>query len=153
FFRDHPELLVLFREGEKEVLERVYRAYVRPVERYLRALSRTNAAELGQPSAIADLLQEVFVKAFSADARRSYDGLRQYGPYLATIARNCFIDALRARGREVLKAPEQLPADLEAAPEPTPAWDPEVLAVLNGYLAELPPALKGVYEQRFVFGR
>jgi RNA polymerase sigma factor (sigma-70 family) len=152
FFSEHPELLGAFREGRKDVLELVYRAYVRPVERYLRALARNGAEDLGQPSSIADLLQDVFVKAFSSDARSAYDGLRQYGPYLSAFARNCFVDALRARGREVLRAPDDMPAGLDA-PEPVAAWEPEILAVLNAYLVELREPLRGIYQQRFVLGR
>src|SRR5262252_1647314 len=109
-FVDDPALLVSFREGKREALERVYRAYVRSVDRFLHFLVHgSGSSELRQASAVGDLLQEAFVRAFSADARRSYDGLRDYGPYLMTIARNCFVDALRARGHEVLKAPEDLP--------------------------------------------
>jgi RNA polymerase sigma factor (sigma-70 family) len=152
FFLEHPELLGPFREGRRDVLDQVYRAYVRPVERYLRALARGGAEDLGQPSAISDLLQNVFVKAFSADARCVYDGLRQYAPYLSVLARNCFVDALRARRREVLKAPDDMPAGLDA-PEPAGAWEPEVMAVLNAYLGGLPAPLRGIYQQRFVLGR
>src|SRR5438552_5456603 len=125
-FQDHPELLAPFREGRKDVLERVYRAYVRSVDRYLRSLARARAPEMGQASVIADLVQDVFIKALSAGPRNAYDGLRDYGAYLSTVARNCFIDALRARGREVLMAPDDLPASIEAAPEPSGAWEPEV---------------------------
>lgn len=154
FFQNQPELLAPFRQGRRDVLARVYRAYAGPVERYLGAMARHSAApDLAQASAIADLLQDVFIKAFSADARRAYDELHEYGPYLSVVARNCFIDALRARGREVLKPPEQMPVDLEAVSEPSATGDPEVLAVLHEYLNELPPALKGVYEQRFVLER
>jgi RNA polymerase sigma factor (sigma-70 family) len=154
FFRNQPELLASFRQGRRDVLARVYRAYARPVERYLGAMARHGAAQdLAQPSAIADLLQEVFIKAFSADARRAYDELHEYGPYLSVVARNCFIDALRARGREVLKPPEQMPVDLEAVFQPSATRDPEVLVVLYQYLSQLPSALKCVYEQRFVLGR
>jgi DNA-directed RNA polymerase specialized sigma24 family protein len=86
-FGEDPELLRAYREGRREALERVYRHYVRIVERYLRAFARTaRDATLREPDAIADLLQEVFVRAFSAGARKGYDGQRDFGPYLTTIA-------------------------------------------------------------------
>jgi RNA polymerase sigma-70 factor (ECF subfamily) len=154
-FRDHPELLSAFREGRREALERVYRAYVREVDAYLRAQARAAAcSELGHASAIADIVQEVFIRAFSAQARRGFDGLRDFGPYLTAIARNCFVDALRARGREVLKAPEQLSLIVDEPPAEVPRWcEPTILSVLTAYLRELPADLNGVYEQRFTLGQ
>lgn len=104
-FRNDPEWLEAFRCGQRAALERVYRTYARGIERYLRALARSNAQrEFAQGSAIADFLQEVFVRAFAPRARQSYDGVRDYGAYLATIARNCFIDALRAKGERFCRA-------------------------------------------------
>jgi RNA polymerase sigma-70 factor (ECF subfamily) len=154
FFRDHPELLLGFREGRREVLESVYRAHVRSVERYLRALARRSGKrDLAQPSAVSDLIQETFVHAFAPEARRRYDGLRPYGAYLAAIARNCFVDALRVQGREVAEDPGALPADLEDVAGPEEPRDLKVLAVIAAYVGQLPARLKDVCEQRFVLGR
>ncbi len=152
-FRDRPELLLPFREGQPRALETVYRYYVRSTDSYLRAMARfAQAAELAQPSAISDLLQEVFVRAFSAQARSSYDGLREFSPYLNTIARNCFMDALRRRRREVLQLPEDEPRLEIGASEPSQIYDPKILAVLRAYLSDLPPELRAIYEERFVSG-
>lgn len=155
FFEENPELLGPFREGRRDVLERLYRLQIRGVERYVHSLSRAaGTRELVQPGALADLLQDVFIRAFSPSARAGYDGVRRYTPYLAAIARNCFVDALRARGREVLKSPDDLRLDLdEVGSEPDPPCDPQVRALLSTYIDELPPPLAGVYEQRFVLGR
>jgi len=154
FFRDNPQLIGAFRDGQQDVLALVYRAHVRSVERYLHALGRAaSGRELLQPSNLADLLQEIFVRAFSSRARQSYDGEREYGLYLNAIARNCFIDALRARGREVLLTPEDLPIQVDDSSGAEPPRDPRVRAVLSSYLAELSPNLTAVYEQRFVLGR
>jgi RNA polymerase sigma factor (sigma-70 family) len=155
-FLDHPELLPAFREGRREALDRVYRTYRRSVERNLRALAHVHGAvELAQASAIADLSQEVFVRAFSETARRGYDGLRAFGPYLASVLRNCFIDALRARGREVLREPAELRVELEGMVQASDdvGLDPQMGLLLSKYIAGLPPALAGVYQQRFVLGR
>jgi RNA polymerase sigma-70 factor (ECF subfamily) len=154
FFREHPELLPGFREGRRDVLERVYRAYVRLVERYLRALAhRGGNQDLAQPSTVSDLLQETFVRAFGPEARRRYDGLRPYGAYLATIAHNCFVDALRVRGRETPAEPEALSRDLDEVVPPEEIREVKVLGVLAAFLGELPARLRDVCEQRFVLGR
>src|SRR4051812_8326090 len=154
-FDQHPDLLLAFREGKREALEQVYRAYVRSVERYLYSLWRGggDGADAMPAAVVADVVQEVFIRAFSIPARLAYDGLRDYGPYLATIARNCFIDVLRAHRREVLVAPADLPADIGEAPEPEAWCDPRTLAVLEAYVAQLPPILKGVFLERFAAER
>lgn len=154
-FRARPGLLESFRAGERSALEAVYRTYVRTMDRYLRGLARTSGnVQLGQPSSIADLLQDVFVRAFSPTGRRGYDGMRDYGPYLAAIARNCFIDAARARGREVLTNPTDLNVTLDDVAMEVDGWcEPKTLAVLTAYVGALGPELRGVYEQRFVLGR
>jgi RNA polymerase sigma factor (sigma-70 family) len=152
-FHDVPGLLVAFREGKSEALSTVYRHYVRAVDGYLRALARrAGTPDLCQASAIADLLQEVFIRAFSPSARLAYDGLRDFGPYLNTIARNCFIDTLRKRRIEVPLGIE----DLEAGPASASGlddYDPKVVAVLEAYLRNLSAPEKRVYELRFVEGR
>ncbi len=153
-FQGQPHLLEAFRGGERWALERVYREHVRMLDGYLRTLARAGKAnELSQPSAIADSLQEVFIRAFSAGARSAYDGTRPYAPYLRKIAKNLFIDQLRAQGRALEQLVETLPDATEAAAlEGEPAADPRVATVLSSYLAALPPPLLGVYEQRFVLG-
>lgn len=152
-FCNDRELLLAFREGRPETLEVVYRHYVRSVETYLRTLARVaGARDLAQPSAIADLLQEVFIRAFSPTARRAYDGLRDFAPYLNAIARNCFVDTIRKRRKEVLVGLDDLPTSVDPD-HADDAYDPKIVAVLETYLRELPPPLRGVYEQRFVHGR
>jgi RNA polymerase sigma factor (sigma-70 family) len=140
-----------FRDGQRWAFERVYRAYVRELDAYLRSLARrAQFPELEQPSAVADSLQEVFVRAFAPAARAAYDGERPYGPYLRKIAKNYFVDQLRARGRKLELSDESL-CDHAAETEEV-VVDPRVNAVLTAYLAALPDALRGVYEQRFVLG-
>jgi RNA polymerase sigma-70 factor (ECF subfamily) len=155
-FRNRPELLAPFREGRRDALEVVYRTYVRWMDRYIRALARaSNAPWLARSEAVADLVQDIFLRAFSRDARNSYDGLRDYGPYLTTIARNRFVDALRVSGREIPKDPEELAARIDdhAPPEDAEAGDPRISAVVARFVAELPATLRSIYEQRFVLCR
>src|SRR5262245_53129315 len=152
-FDEAPGLLMAFREGKPEALSTVYRHYVRSVDGYLRALARrAGTQELCQASAVADLLQDVFIRAFSPSARLGYDGLRDFGPYLNTIARNCFIDTLRKRRIEVPLGIEELEAG-EAGGGGLDDYDPKVVAVLESYLRDLSEPEKRVYEARFVHGR
>jgi RNA polymerase sigma factor (sigma-70 family) len=128
---------------------------VRDVDCALRTLARASGyAAMAQPNAIADLLQEVFVRAFSPAARNAYDGIRDFKPYLLTIARNCFLDTLRATGREVPRRPEELALVLDADVSELEGWaDPRVVAAVEGFLRGLPPVVQGVCEQRLVLGR
>jgi RNA polymerase sigma-70 factor (ECF subfamily) len=154
-FADDRELLVAYRAGRRDALERVYRTYARDVDFTLRTLARASGyAEISQTNGIADLLQEVFVRAFSPAARNAYDGIRDFKPYLLTIARNCFLDALRAMGREIPRRSEELALALDADVTELDGWaDPRVVAAVDGFLRTLPAAVQGVCEQRFVLGR
>lgn len=154
-FANDRELLAAFRDGRRDALERVYLTYVRAVDHAVRALARGSGhAAMAQPTVIADLLQEIFVRAFSPTARNGYDGLRDFGPYLMTIARNCFFDMLRASRREVPTQLEDVTLVLDAElPQPDSWCDPKIIAVLNDYIRDLPAPLEGVYRQRFVLGR
>jgi RNA polymerase sigma factor (sigma-70 family) len=152
-FQGEPALLDAFRRGERWALECVYRAHVRTVDRYFSALVHAaHAPELIRPDSIADLLQELFVRAFSQRARAAYDSDRLYGPYLRRIAKNLLIDLLRARGRSVEESLELLPDSDSIPSEYGEQVEPHVNAVLASYLAGLPSELRGVYEQRFILG-
>jgi RNA polymerase sigma factor (sigma-70 family) len=153
-FQGQPQLLEAFRRRERWALERVYQAYVRKLDHYLQVLARAaQAPELGQATMIADSLQEVFVRAFSPGAVIAYDGTRPYGPYLRRIAKNLFVDQLRAQGRALEEPFDVLPDTSDGAPpESERLADPRVSAVLSAYLGSLPSPLQGVYEQRFVLG-
>ena len=152
---DDPELLKGFREGRREALERIYRDNVRAVDGYLRTLARASGhTGLAQTSWIADLIQEVFIRAFSTAARKSYDGVRSFVPYLLTITRNTFIDCLRASGREIPKSAAELAVLVEQTTDaPEPGLDGPTLSLLEAYVRGLPPGLEAVYHQRFVLGR
>jgi RNA polymerase sigma-70 factor (ECF subfamily) len=145
-----PGLLEAFRRGERAALERVYREHVEGVEAFLR--SRLARAGRLSPPILADLVQEVFMKAFAERARASYDGTRDYRPYLIALARNMLIDWLRRSRREVSE-PRELEALIDAEDgDPTAAelFPPELVAATSRYLAALPPELKAVHERRFV---
>lgn len=145
-----PALLEAFRRGDPVALERVYRDHVGEIEGFLRA--RLFRAGRLTPASLADLVQDVFLRAFSAKNRQSYDGQRAYGPYLLALARNLLIDWLRRTSREATLG-QSIEALVDAhADEPASAaiYDPELVALAARYVENLDPALRGVHERRFV---
>ena len=97
-FQDNRPLLEAFRSGDTDAIRRVYRHYVNDVERFVRA-------KLSTPGGVdfdlqRDVVQDIFIRAFSPNARLAFDGERPYKPYLLSISRNIVIDFVRKRGRE-----------------------------------------------------
>jgi RNA polymerase sigma factor (sigma-70 family) len=157
FLRANRDLLDGFRAGKPQALGAVYWEYVRKVERLLSAgfLVRSRGERVGgacrQPDDLADLVQEVFARAFSQKGRLAYDGLRDYGPYLYAIARNVLVDWARVRGREIPAPWSELEAAIEIAPveeDDVPWAAPETMRVVEEYLAALPPDLREVHRLR-----
>jgi RNA polymerase sigma-70 factor (ECF subfamily) len=142
YLRSRPALLTSFREGDREAMSEVYWAYVERVERVVkRLLPRAD---------LPDVVQEVFMRAFAETGRRGYDGLRDYAPYLLTIARNIVIDRARRACREL--PTDELPV-IEAAEEEPEAWDePETMRIVDTYLRELSPDLRAIHAQRYERG-
>ena len=100
-------LLDGYRRGDKAALTTIFRAYVDDVARTVRAGVVVDVdgkrTRLGQRIPEQDLeavVQETFARAFSVKARAAYDGIRPFGAYLATIARNLVIDRGRREVRE-----------------------------------------------------
>lgn len=144
-------LLDGFRTGRRDALEQVYWEHVDGVEMLVRAALRS----LNDFSSanVADVMQEVFAKAFSDRARASYDGDREYGPYLRQIARNTLVDWLRSNRQDVSFVPLNLD-DLSGCSgldgDPTGAGFPaDLVAVAERFVLGLEPALRAVHERRF----
>jgi RNA polymerase sigma factor (sigma-70 family) len=115
-FENDRALLDAFRRGERAALTQVFRAYIDDVAATVRA-GVVVVSESGQRTRVGTgmpeheveaLIQETFARAFMDKARAAYDGLRPYGAYLATIARNLVIDRERARRRDNIAAVEDL---------------------------------------------
>ncbi len=161
-FRADRGLLRRFRAGDRVALDLVYRTYVGSVVAIARFGFRVPAKGIRVPGVgssddLADVVQEVFARAFAKGSRASYDGLREYGPYLAQIARHVLVDCLRVKGREVPLDPADLEGaigleDDEIRACENDGFDPAMLRDLEAYVADLPAELKGVYEKRFVLG-
>jgi RNA polymerase sigma-70 factor, ECF subfamily len=156
------DLLRSFREGDREALARVYRAYVGSVAQAVNgSLRRYGYDEGGRrwrllAGELPDLVQEVFMRAFEPGARRRFDGIREYGPYLGQIARNVVVDFLRRKRRQVLVVP--IPIE-DAASARLPSRDDtearehsETVALVGSYVARLPPEIRRVHEALYVAG-
>ena len=139
-----------FKAGERSALETVYWAYVGEVEAFVararRARSCTVSSELAAAE-LADVVQEIFLRAFGEKARRAVDGRRDYGPYLGALARNLTLDWTRRRRPEVHLAPEELAA---VAGADTDWTDAATEHAVDEYIAGLSPALRDVHERRYV---
>jgi RNA polymerase sigma factor (sigma-70 family) len=157
-FANDPLLLRRFREGDHQAMADVYWATVDRVESLLR--KRLTAAGptwvSGAAADLEDLVQEVFIRAFTPQTRLGYDGLRPYLPYLFTIARHTLIDWWRRRGREIPAlaglddAVEQTFAAPEAVDAAAAAYaDASTMAVLERFVQTLPVELRAVHEARF----
>ena len=144
-------LLDGFRRGEREALQNIYCRYVGVVEDRVRAVLG-RIGRLAAPD-LADLVQDTFLQAFSDRARAQYDGERDYGPFLVTIARNVVIDWLRRSGREV-PTPDVLDCFAEEPvidSDPT-LFDSALLANTEAYIRDLTPELRAIHHVRFVLG-
>jgi RNA polymerase sigma factor (sigma-70 family) len=163
-FRGRPDLLARFRAGDREALETVYRAYVGKVSELVAhgfRIAATGGAIPGlgrRPADLADTVQEIFLKAFSRGARLSFDGSRDFGPYIATIARNVMIDRARRAGRELLLPEAEL--DLAATPvasdpfaDIAARWeDPAAIALARRFIDDLSPELARIHDLLYVEG-
>jgi RNA polymerase sigma factor (sigma-70 family) len=154
-FRTRPELLDGFRTGSRPALEAVYWAYVEKVERIVRyGFHRSGGARVaGVPLAdVPDLVQEVFARVFRESTRRTFDGQRELGPFLGTIARNVVTDWARKRGRTIVEVASEL-ENMPHDPDESGWSDDALLRATEDYLATLAPVLRQVHEQRYVVGR
>jgi RNA polymerase sigma factor (sigma-70 family) len=143
-------LFEAFRRGDRDALERVYRSHIDDVERFVGA--RLARARRFSAANLADVVQDIFLRAFSPSARTSYDGERAYAPFLMTIARNVLVDWLRRSSREVADT-SSVEALVDASlPNPTEdtLFEPELVNATRSYIESLPVELRGVHEQRFV---
>jgi RNA polymerase sigma factor (sigma-70 family) len=155
--RTDRSLLDRFRAGTADALGTVYGEYVRKVERLLSAGFEVRGRDMRvagacrQPADLADLVQEVFLRAFTSKGRQAYDGIRDYGPYLYAIARNVLVDWARVRGREIPLPWLELEAAIEITPvfEDTEPWaEPLTVRVVEQYLGALPQDLREVHRIR-----
>ncbi len=158
-------LLAGFRAGTPEALREVYRMHAREITTMLRhgfafdsAAGVGRFAGLSSPFELQDALHETFARAFEPAARTAFDGIRPYGPYLRTIARNV---VLRAGRRQRERVPLQDVADdgrapvgaaEDAADPERAAQDGELVALVRAFLERVPAPDRALLQARFVDG-
>ncbi|MBI4820114.1 MAG: sigma-70 family RNA polymerase sigma factor [Deltaproteobacteria bacterium] len=107
-FKDDPTFLSRYREGVAEALDRVYRAYARPLRHFVVKgfAFKSDGRDLyfrgvSAEYDLEDIIQETFRRAFGLKARESYDGVRPFKNYLFTIARNAVINDILLKARHI----------------------------------------------------
>ena len=150
-FSDSADFLRQFKQGERPALEKVYLAYVDEVEATVRRFLIVGARSWGRSARVdvGDLVQETFVRAFGAKGRKSFDGLRDYGPFLGALTRNLLVDWARRSGREVPS--DDLDRFSALSSVVVDDWaDGETMSVVNQYIVELPVELRELHDYRYV---
>jgi len=107
------------------------------------------------PFDLDDLVQDAFIRAFDDRARRAYDGLRPFAPFLLAIARNSLVDRARRERRYAarLATVRDEVADAPAAPGPDVAADERAIAdAYLGFRAGLDELARQVWSLRFEEG-
>lgn len=147
-FRGNPRLLAGLRTGDPLVLGLVYDVYQAKVRGVARILVSSSLLLKGADET-SDLVQDTFERAFSANARAAYDGVRTYGDYLTAITRHRFVDRVRQLQRELPPSLLEPDHDGHGSAE---AWlpDPHTTGVLRAVLRRLPDAEREVCLERFV---
>jgi RNA polymerase sigma factor (sigma-70 family) len=157
--RQRPDLLRLFREGEHGALEEVYSAYFAKVaavvRRGCRVLGGARSSLAIPGMEMADIVQEVFLRAFAPSALAAYDGQRDYGSYLNGIARRTIVDWMRRKGREpVMRSVsiEHLTAIANRPLSHQREQDPSTLEVVRRYIESIKPEIRAVHRVRYEQG-
>ncbi|PRQ08316.1 RNA polymerase sigma factor [Enhygromyxa salina] len=159
------DLLRGFKAGERAALTEVYRLHAESVALLLRhgfsfeaSGTRHRFAGYGSGFELQDLLHETFRRAFEPRSRASYDGIRPYGAYVSTIARNLVLRSFRAREVLFPLADGEHPTAATLAPiddGPSPereVHDAEVRELVAAFLASLDPEQRRLVQLRFVDG-
>ena len=163
--RDDRVLLDAFRRGDEAALHRVYYAYAEDVFTFLRrgfpfCARKKPFAFNGykQPWQLESAVQDVFLKAFTDRARRSYDGQHPFKSYLFTIARNMVIDRFRKSPTGRLDVRElkdiddrELIWDRPPTPEQA-AVNKELEDAVARFVESLEAEMRAFFELRFVEG-
>lgn len=161
------ELLRGFKAGEREALTEVYRRHAEEVASLLRhgfgfeaGGRRHRFVGFGSGFELQDALHETFRRAFEPRARVAYDGIRPYGAYVTTIARNLVLRSFRAReisfpldGEVGSQMATATVAAVDEGPSPErEVHDAEVRELVTGFLATLDADDRRLIELRFVEG-
>lgn len=160
------DLLRGFKAGERAALTDVYRRHAEEVALMLRhgfsfeaGGRRHRFVGYGSGFELQDILHETFRRAFEPSARTAYDGIRPYGAYVGTIARNLVLRSFRAREVLFPSLDEDQPIAassvmaIDEGPSPErEVHDAQIRELVNGFLATLASDERRLIELRFVEG-
>jgi RNA polymerase sigma-70 factor, ECF subfamily len=139
---EDAELMRRYAAGDARAFERLY-------ARHRGALHRFLVRQTRDPEFAGDLFQETWSKVIAY--RDRYESRARFRTFLFHVARNCWLDALRARGRDVTWAAMTIEPDDAVIADPR-ARGPESLAAgaaaterLRLALAELPEAQREAF--------
>ncbi len=157
---DDRSWLDAFRRGERAALARVFEEYGDDVARTIRSGTVVRTADgplrVGGNLLEADveaLVHDTFIKAFAERARNSYDGIRPFGAWLATIARNVLLDFGRAQSGK-----RHVAIEIETLADPGPNQEDvvathELRSLLGRFLLALDELDRGIFKLRFAQSR
>lgn len=161
-------LLDAYREGQSSAFQTLYNEHVRDVfvvvsqGFVLRKEGASRIPGLRDVASQQDVVQETFIRAFSATARSNYSGTTPFRGYLLQIARNLMIDRARKYKREVLLedlAPDGSEGidieDVIRSGDPPEDTAPDLdekrrQDAVREFLSTLDDDLRAVYQLRFV---
>jgi RNA polymerase sigma-70 factor, ECF subfamily len=139
---EDAELMRRYAAGDARAFERLY-------ARHRGALHRFLVRQTRDPEFAGDLFQETWSRVIAY--RDRYESRARFRTFLFHVARNCWLDALRARGRDVTWAAMTIEPDDAVIADPR-ARGPESLAAgaaaterLRLALAELPEAQREAF--------
>src|SRR5579863_3516759 len=134
-----------FRNGDPHELRRIYKALAPAVYHYLLRRLRSSADA-------ADLTQDVFIVAFSREARRRFSGRSTLDSFILGVARNRLLHHLRnARRRAELRSVSGLDVnDRVEAGVMDGVVEREVTEVVEGYLMGLEERDRAFFQQHLI---
>lgn len=141
-----------FREGDPEILGRVYRTQAEALARVLRAMAwRVRGGPMRGALEVENTVLETFARAFEPRTRAAYDGVRPYGHFLVGIARNVLLEQARERevavGLEPFEETGGVPEEQEGSAQRLE--DQEVQELLTRFKQGLSEEEARLFELRF----
>lgn len=97
-----------YQQGDASAFDELYRRYSAKVYGYL-------SSKIPERSIRDDIFQATFLKLHQSRAR--YDRSYPFAPWLFTICRNTFLDAVRKVSRTEVNLPTELVEEVSPAPE------------------------------------
>lgn len=164
-----PQLLLSYRNGNKEAFLALYNRYSNPLRRFLQGgfsfssqgkMCRFRGVDAGMDAEA--LVQETFSRALAKRTRENYDGVRPFQTYLFSIAKNLVLRECHHRDRLVVTDKiQEIPnnisifpssnADLGVSPEKSVA-NKQLQEITQNFINILSAEEKQFFAYRFAKG-